>query len=102
MELNIPISRDHEYKHNPYNFSIGVEAVYVNVTRRSRMTNVVKKGQIFLTVLYTLCLTLKVEGKPQLYSCTLKVRSSKYTDRYDSLGGIQYFVGIKLNSLIDV
>ena len=46
----------------------------MNVTRRSRMVKAVKKGQIIVvTVLSVLCFLLAVEGKPQLYSCTLKV-----------------------------
>ena len=39
---------------------------------------VVEEGRIALTVLCVLCFSLIAEGKPQLYSCTLKVHSLKY------------------------
>ena len=45
---------------------------YVIVTRRSRMMSAVKKG-IIVAALYALCFTLIVEGKPELYSCSLQV-----------------------------
>ena len=40
------------------------------------MVTVVMKRHLIIAVLFGLSLTLTVDAKPQLYSCTLKVKSS--------------------------